>query len=312
MDACDLCGATDFTKRAVYPEYLLFTGERFTLVTCRACGLHFVNPRPTRAAIGRYYPADYAAHLDPKPAPVAEWQRQLATEDPSSFGFLRRLWLQLREDVSWYMIPRNRGDRRILDLGAGSAKLLDIMRPLGWDTYAVELSAAAVERACAKGHKAIVGAAEDRYFEQETFDVVYMWHVLEHLHQPSRALRNVHESLRPGGQLIVCVPNFNSAHARVFGKYWWSSDAPRHLFQFTRKTLGEYLSRAGFRNIKMTTRTGATSWVRAFRHTLNGLLRTRWQNDPAWLVGAFESMVVAGSLVRYLGVGSELRVTCER
>ena len=73
-----------------------------------------------------------------------------------------------------------------------------------------------------------------------------------------------------------------------------------------------YLTQAGFKNIAITTRTGPTSWVRAFRHTINGWFGTRLQTDPDWLVDVFTSWVVAGSLVRYSGVGCELRVTCER
>jgi len=99
---------------------------------------------------------------------------------------------------------------------------------------------------------------------------------------------------------------------KLFGKYWGSGDAPRHPFQFTRATLRQYLEGAGFKNVQMTTRTGSTSWVRGFRHTLNGWFGQRWQNDPGWLCDVFESAVVAGSLVHYFGVGSELRVTAER
>jgi 2-polyprenyl-3-methyl-5-hydroxy-6-metoxy-1,4-benzoquinol methylase len=310
--ACDLCGGTAFKPRARFPEYLLFTGDVFTLVTCAGCELSFVNPRPTREAVGRFYGDDYFAHRGDQPTPVAAWQRQLATRSPAELGWLRRFWLRIRQDVAWYGIPRERGDRRILDLGCGSGKLLDIMRGMGWQTYGADVSTSAIERARAKGHQGVIGGAEDRHFAGETFDVVYMWHALEHCHAPAKALANVHDSLRPGGQFMLCVPNFNSAQSKIFGKYWWSSDAPRHLFQFTRKTVRRYLTQAGFKNIVITTRTGPTSWVRAFRHTINGWFGTRLQTDPDWLVDVFTSWVVAGSLVRYYGVGCELRVTCER
>ena len=93
---------------------------------------------------------------------------------------------------------------------------------------------------------------------------------------------------------------------------WWSTDAPRHLFQFTRKSIRAYLEQAGFVNVRITTRTGASSWVRGVRHTINGVLGTKLAIDPAWALGLAEVPVVLSSLFGFFGVGSELRVTCEK
>jgi SAM-dependent methyltransferase len=309
ITACDLCGGSDFRPRAVYTDYLNFGPETFSLLRCQRCGLCFISPRPTRAAIARYYPDDYEAHAGEVAAPLRRWQARAGGErEPRA---LERRWLALLQDVSWYVIPRPRGQRRILDLGGGSGKLLDAMRQLGWSTFAVEPSAAAAARARGKGHEVVVGPAEEMCYPAGAFDVVYLWHVLEHTHAPSRVLANARSYLAPGGRLHLAVPNFASLQARLFGQYWWSTDAPRHLYQLTAPTLEAYLRRAGFSRIAMTTRTGATSWFRALRHTVNGVLGTRFRRDPAWAVGMCEILVVASSLVRFFGVGSELRVEAE-
>ncbi|HEU5056954.1 MAG TPA: class I SAM-dependent methyltransferase, partial [Kofleriaceae bacterium] len=193
--------------------------------------------------------------------------------------------------------------------GCGSGKLLDTLRALGWETHGVDPSPAAVARARGHGHAALVRRAEDP-LPPGPFDLVYLWHVLEHTHEPRRVLDNVRAALRPGGRFHLAVPNRRSFHARLFGRCWWSTDAPRHLYQFDRRTLVRYLEEAGFVDIQVTTRTGASSWLRGVRHTINWIFGTRLARDPGWLLNLCEIAVVASSLFRFFGVGSELRVTC--
>jgi SAM-dependent methyltransferase len=309
VERCDLCGDTELRFRASFPEYLLFTGETFTLVSCQGCGLHFINPRPVPEKIGAYYGEAYPAHE--RRAQVSAWQRAVGGpgERPS---WLMRRYLELRQSVAWYRIPPFEGGGRALDIGCGGGALLDVLGGLGWETYGVEPDPKAVERAVERGHQVVCGPAEGEHFPDVEFDLVTMWHVLEHTHSPSTALRRVQRYLRPGGRFHLCVPNYRSFHSALFGKYWWSSDAPRHLYQFERRTLTRYLEQAGFEDIQITTRTGASSWLRGFRHTLNGWFGTRWSRDPAWLLALFEIPVVISSLFRFFGVGSELRVSCRK
>lgn len=309
VEACDLCGGSAFVRRASFPEYDLFTGEVFTLVRCSGCGLHFVNPRPPREAIGRYYAADYRAHRDVPPS-LHGWQKRIGGAEAVPAGPLARVWLHVAQSVAWYVVPEWRGGGAILDVGCGSGKLLDVMKLLGWRTAGVEPSSDAAERARAKGHEVVCGAAEELHHAPESFDVAYLWHVLEHTHSPRRTLENCYRYLKPGGRFHLSVPNWRSFHRRLFGKYWWSSDAPRHLYQFEATTLRRYLDEIGFHGVKMTTRTGTSSWVRGVRHTINGIFGTRFRDDPTWAMTLCEIPVVVSSLFRFFGVGSELRVTC--
>ena len=309
---CDLCSATDFAPRAVYTDYLLFTEDEHRLVTCRRCGLHFINPRPDAGTIAAYYPDDYIPHQKPRRTRLAGWELKAGGEPGAARSVVDRLTLHVMQSVSWYLIPPRHGDRKILDVGCGSGRLLDTMRLLGWDTYGVEPSPAAVQRAVDAGHQAVVGTAEEAHFEPESFDVVYLWHVLEHTHSPRRALANCRRYLKPGGKLVMAVPNFNSFHSRLFGRYWWSTDAPRHLFQFTRRTIRAYLDELGFADVRVASRTGASSWLRGFRHTVNGVLGTRWRTDHAWMLALCEAPVVLSSLFGFFGVGSELRIVAAK
>ncbi len=308
VDECNLCGGRRQRPTALYHEYLLFTGERFQLVQCEDCGLEFINPRPSPEIIGEYYPHDYGAHQE-VPRPLRTWQKLAGAPEAAKPGLVRRLHLHIRQNMHWYLIPRFEGGGRVLDIGCGSGKLLDTLYALGWDTYGVESSPAAVERARGRGHKVEVGRAEERHFAGG-FDLVYLWRVLEHTHDPSRVLANIRAMVRPGGRFHLCVPNKRSIHAWLFGRNWWSTDAPRHLYQFSRRTITAYLEKAGFVDVAITTRTGSSSWLRGFRHSVNWIFGTRMKRDPGWLLEVCEIPVVASSLFRFFGAGSELRVTC--
>jgi len=312
VDRCDLCGGTAFRLRHQWKDQLLFGPERWRVVQCERCSLCFVNPRPARDEIGRFYPQDYSAHVA-SPARVKRWHRRVSARDARGLRWWERPLIQIRQDVSWYRMPRWHGDGRVLDVGCGSGgRYLGVLKELGWKTHGIEPSEHAVRAAIANGHDAVVGTAEERRFDAGSMDLVTIWHVLEHTHSPRAALRACFETLRPGGVLSLCVPNYHSLQAAMFGRFWWSCDAPRHLFQFTRRTLRQYLEEVGFRLVDVTTRTGSTSWQRAAHHLINAAFGTRWVDDSKWAVELGEPLVRLFSLVRFFGIGAELRVIAER
>jgi SAM-dependent methyltransferase len=309
---CDLCGGTNFRERKRWRDYHMFGPDMWTLVECADCSLHFINPRPTREAMGAFYEADYAAHTAPLRLPK-KWHRRVSSRNAAPVRWWERPLLQIRQDVSWYRFPTWTGEGHVLDVGCGSGgRYLDLLKAIGWTTYGVEPSKHAVEAAIAKGHRATVGTAEEQHFPDESMDLVTIWHVLEHTHSPRQALTSIYRSLRPGGQLSLCVPNWGSWQAAAYGRFWWSCDAPRHLHQFSWRTLRRYLEDVGFRIVRKSTRTGSTSWQRAWRHMGNAIFGTRWSHDSTFLMDALEPFVILLSMVRFFGVGGEIRVIAER
>lgn len=305
VDRCDLCGGTSFSPRARFTDLARFGREAWTLVACDGCGLCFLNPRPARDAIADHYDDDYPAHRDAQPPPLRRWQALAGGDVPP--GPAARAVLRVREQVAWHAIPRPRGRRRILDVGSGNGALLDVMAQLGWATHAVEPSPAAAARARAKGHAVAVGTAERIPHPDASFDVVVLWHVLEHTHSPAAALAEVHRVLADGGALHLAVPNWRGLPARAFGRYWVGVEAPRHLYQLDATTLRAYLARAGFQLAELATRTGATSFARPLRLLANDLLGTRFAREPTWLVAPFEPLAAVLGAFRSFGVGCELR-----
>ena len=306
--ACDLCNGTRFAferKSRDLVERLVAGEHRY--VRCLDCRLCFLSPRPTAAEIGKVYPVDYEPHVDRPPKRVETWQILAGSKHarPSALGRLR---VRIRQRKTFYPIPTWSGEGKILDVGCGSGTFLDTMKQLGWQTHGCDPSPEACAVAARKGHSVRQGGATELDYPPESFDVVYVNQVLEHTFSPRVTLRSVHEVLRPGGALVLAVPNYGSLQMRMLGRYSSALDPPRHLYQFERGTLQRYLDETGFHKIVMTTRTGAQSITKAMRLMVNDLFRTSYRREPEWLATPFEVLMVVLGFFNYFGAGRDLRV----
>uniref|UniRef100_A0A7C2WBW3 Class I SAM-dependent methyltransferase n=1 Tax=Thermorudis sp. TaxID=1969470 RepID=A0A7C2WBW3_9BACT len=227
--ACDLCGADDADLLLHLRDLIHRTaGLPFTLVRCRRCGLRYLNPRSLPAQLDRFYPADYAPHRR------------------SGLAAAARRWLLRRElRALWPLLAP---PRRVLELGCGSGDLLQIVRELGNPSVlGIEPSASAADLARQRwGLEVVRGTLEEARLASGSFDVALAQHVLEHLPSPSATLAELARVLRPGGTLVLWLPNAGSWAARVWGPAWMGYDAPRHLYTFDLETLRALLDRHGF------------------------------------------------------------------
>jgi len=136
----------------------------------------------------------------------------------------------------------------LLDIGCAAGTFLLTMRKLGtWQVTGVEFSedVAAVARE-RYDLDVISGTLEETTFADEQFDVVTMWDVLEHVHDPMGTLKEIFRILKPDGILLIRVPNLACWDIKLFGKHWAGFDAPRHLYVFTPQTLQKMMAEAGF------------------------------------------------------------------
>ncbi|MBW2281110.1 MAG: class I SAM-dependent methyltransferase [Deltaproteobacteria bacterium] len=137
------------------------------------------------------------------------------------------------------------GPGRVLDVGCGRGLFLQLMGRRGHEVRGTELS----ESTAANAYPDVtvdVGEFRPGRYPPASFDVISIWHVLEHDQQPAAALAAARESLVPGGALVLAVPNYASVQARFGGEDWFHLDLPRHVFQFTPQTLTRLLRDAGF------------------------------------------------------------------
>ena len=140
------------------------------------------------------------------------------------------------------------GKCRLLDFGCGAGLFLHRMHKRGWQVVGLDLSEKVVQQVREELKlTALVGTLPHPDLPPSSFDLVTLWHSLEHVHQPLEVLNEVNRLLAPGGKVLVAVPNIDSAPFSWFGPFWYGLDVPRHLTHFTPATLKKMLDRAGFK-----------------------------------------------------------------
>jgi 2-polyprenyl-3-methyl-5-hydroxy-6-metoxy-1,4-benzoquinol methylase len=235
---CPLCRQSGGTPVIEAPDPLPPTGTGlvFAVVRCDHCGLTFTNPRPSEDTIARFYPTDYRPHRR------ASKMRQSRRVRPFWARLLGRPCGERRGMLPW---P---GVGRLLDFGCGAGSFLLTMAEQGWQVTGLDASVGAVQHIREHhGLTALVGTLPHPELRPGSFEVVTMWHSLEHVHHPLAILREAHRLLVPGGKLIVATPNIAGLPFRLFGPSWFALDLPRHLTHFTPATLTAMLQAAGFR-----------------------------------------------------------------
>jgi SAM-dependent methyltransferase len=140
---------------------------------------------------------------------------------------------------------------RLLDAGAGQGRFVARARAAGYEAFGIEPSARGVARAAARGVVLEPVGMEEAEIASASLDAVSLWHVLEHLEDPGAALRRIGAWLRPGGGLLVGVPNLSSWQARIGGERWYHLDVPRHRTHFTAKGVVLLLERSGFEVLRV-------------------------------------------------------------
>lgn len=251
---CLLCGGRVAVDHPSCTAMLrpLFTGS--SLVACAGCGLRFLYPVPSNSQLAGVYEEEYFAAYARAGIPL-----------PAEAGNLPE-----RHRDRLQALERTRGAGRLLDVGVGDGAFLHFAQSRGWACQGVEVSAYAAKRARERyGVEIRCGTMEDVGYPSDYFDVVHLSHVLEHLPDPLRALREILRVLRPGGVLIVEVPNeLENLQARL-AALCRVSRAPyvvpsTHLFFFTPETLRRALNATGYlvRTLRTARDTGDASLAR--------------------------------------------------
>jgi SAM-dependent methyltransferase len=272
---CDLCQSDQYEVVTRQHDLLLeVTHDEFTVVKCHRCDLVYLNPRPSRDLLVSYYPMVYYPPVQVKARPqlqqqakkfsarIKRWVLEEYYGYPSASPVgrsrvLRRilLWpdktlreLRGRQPLPW------RGEGKVLDIGCGTGGNLKTLQDQGWEPYGIEISDAAAAHARELVAGTIhAGTLESAPFPPKTFDLILMSHSLEHLPSPADALRRVNQFLKDDGLLVVSVPNVNSLEYKLFGRWWFQLDTPRHFYHFDKRSLSAYLIKTGFRLTRFQT-----------------------------------------------------------
>lgn len=221
---CVLCGSTRFAHwRKI---------DGWVIDKCRHCGLAVLNPHPTDAEMFEKYSGYWG--YPPKPTDPEEKAREVAQQTARV-----ELVNQLKSRGRW------------LDVGAGSGVLLARAHQDRWDVYGCEIAEHLVTYAAEEYNLKLHQGALQTYHPPFEFDVISMYHILEHVTSPIDLLHAAYERLKADGLLVVEVPNAASLDAKLRGKQWIGWSLPIHFFHFTPATLIKMLEHCNFRVVRI-------------------------------------------------------------
>lgn len=225
---CSFCGSPDYSRYDSVDDWLI--------VKCNRCGFCFTNPRPTLESLPSYYDLSYFRDGDVK---RFGFFNQYAPGNPGAdLDYHQRI-----ADIESCVDKRG----RLLELGAAAGGFLNVMRARGWKVDGVEVSRDAVELAKKENGVDIFCGTLAEFESDETYEVVCMYHSLEHTPNPAYVIDRSYELLKPRGIIVIEVPNLAGFDARFNReRKLLSYDLPRHLNHFTPAIITKTLEKKGF------------------------------------------------------------------
>ncbi len=233
-ECCPACGSRQSRPLFCGADRLYqTTDKRFSVVECSGCRLLRLYPWPSVGELQRYYPESY-------------W----FTSADSSVSRLEEEYRRfvLRDHVNFVARASAPTDGPVLDVGCGGALFGRLLADRGYRVFGLDYSRRAASVAWEQNRVPVVaGIFSDPPFERDFFGAITMFHVLEHLYDPGSYIQTAFHLLRPGGRLIVQVPNVSSWQFLLFGDHWNGLDVPRHLINFRADDVQALLEQNGFK-----------------------------------------------------------------
>ena len=256
--ACPMCAAAAPHWNDVFDVNQRLAAEPFSVHRCAACGTLFVHPVP--ADLGRFYPSGY----HDVPADLAAFKARLGGQD-----------------FKTEIVRAHAQGGDLLELGPSHCEALWLAREAGFRVHGLEM-----DETCCRFAKEVLGLDDVRRStdpvadlpKSPSFDVITMWHVFEHLPDPRGAAGAIAGALRPGGVLVVAVPNPESLQLALFGRNWVHLDVPRHTVLAPADALAARMEALGLRRVDVTwTDEGSVGWNRfGWVRGFAGRTRNRW------------------------------------
>ncbi len=209
--------------------------ETFDLYHDEDLDMLITYPQPSLENLGKYYESvDYISHTDSK--------RSLFEK---CYHFIKSIALKNKLNLVNSLQPEK---GNILDIGAGTGDFLSVVKENGWNTIGVEPSEKAKAIAKKKGVSFVEQTSE---LENNSLDVITMWHVLEHVPNLDNQIKELKRLLKPNGSLIIAVPNFKSFDAKHYGNFWAAYDVPIHFWHFSKSAIKKLFAKEDMKLVQV-------------------------------------------------------------
>ncbi|MDD3739099.1 MAG: class I SAM-dependent methyltransferase [Lentimicrobiaceae bacterium] len=236
IEKCPICNNNKLSEWLKTKDYFL-TDEEFVITQCESCGFKFTNPQPEEENLYKYY----------------ETENYISHSQKNQSGIISKLYnfVKIFNTKSKYKTIKKYIDKgSLLDIGAGNGYFANYMKTKNWQVDGVEPNITA--RKYAQDNFLIELKDEDFLDETEhkKYDVITMWHVLEHVSKLSERITQISRLIKNNGKIFIAVPNINSKDAEFYKKYWAGLDTPRHLWHFSEKDIKNLLQNTDLQLIK--------------------------------------------------------------
>ena len=227
---CHICGSSSFETHIVSKDFSV-SKEDFTIVKCKGCNFHFTNPRPSDKELAKYYISDHYISHNNTSKNLFEKTYQL----------VRKITIRTKYNLVSDFFKSG----RILDIGCGTGDFLHKCNKKNWNTKGIEPSAVARKQAV-ENHNLDVEESTDLRKLNGEFDIITMWHVLEHVTELNNTVSEIRKLLSADGKAIIAVPNLESFDSYYYKKFWAAYDLPIHLYHFSKTSITKLFEKHGF------------------------------------------------------------------
>ncbi len=236
LNNCPICDSTTSNLFLTCVDHTV-SRETFHIVQCQSCGFKYTNPRPGEQNLGAYYQSEeYVSHSNTKKGFV-----NTTYQIVRKYTLLKKLQL-----LSKYYKTGN-----VLDIGCGTGEFLNVCKQAKWNTTGIEPSPGARTMAIKNYTLNVLEESEIKNLPSENFDVITMWHVLEHIPKLNERIEDLKRLIKPNGIIIIAVPNCNSLDADIYKENWAAYDVPRHLYHFTPKDVEQLFNKHDLKLFKI-------------------------------------------------------------